>query len=167
VTGAARSDSPLGETQQPRIVLVVRRRLPANQATNAAAVLAATIAAKLDLPLGPDAEDGSGTRFPGIVTTPVPVLVADQAGLADLFHKANGDPTLQVACLTEVARRARSYRSYLEDLAVVTEADADIVAICVAGPRSRVTKLTKRLPLLGDGDPMERAWGARVAEQPG
>jgi hypothetical protein len=139
------------DNTQPRVVLVVRTRLPTNLATNAAAVLAATVGAKLDLPVGPDAEDGSGTRFPGIVTTPIPVLVADPADLADLFRKASGDPALQVACLTEVARRARSYESYVEDLAAATEADADIVALSVAGPRGRVTKLTKRLPLLGAG----------------
>jgi hypothetical protein len=139
------------ETTQSRVVLVVRAGLAVNQSTNAAAVLGATIGAGLDLPLGAAAEDGSGTRFRGIVTTPIPVLVADGAGLTELFRKTNGDNTVQVACLTEAARKARSYESYLDDLAATTGADEDIVALCIAGPRNRVTKLTKRLALLGDG----------------
>lgn len=52
-----------------------------------------------------------------------------------------------VLCLTETARRARTYEAYLADLAATTESDADLVGTIVAGPRNQVTKLTKRLPL--------------------
>lgn len=140
----------MSNTPQTRVVLVMQAGLPNNLSTNAAAVLGATIGTAMDLPLGAAAKDGSGTRFRGIVTTPIPVLVADGAGLTELFRKANGDDTVQVACLTEVARKARSYETYLDDLAVTTDADEDIVALCIAGPRNRVTKLTKRLTLLGE-----------------
>ena len=137
------------ETPSIKIVLVVRTNLPINLSANAATVLGATIGSRLALPFGPDATDASGTEFRGIVTTPIPVLVADAGGLTDLFGKANHDETLQVAALTDVARRARTYESYLEDLAQTPAAEKEIVALCVAGPRNRVTKLTKRLPLLG------------------
>lgn len=131
-----------------RIVLVTREGLPTNVAVNAAAVLGATIGAKLDVAVGADAQDASGTTFPGIVTTPVPILVSDLAGMQELFRRASADAPIAVACLTEVARQARTYESYLADLTVTEDADADIVATVVAGPRSRVTRLTKRLPLL-------------------
>jgi hypothetical protein len=135
-------------SRPPRIVLVTREDLPINLAANAAAVLGATIGAKLGVPVGADAQDASRTTFPGIVTTPIPILVADPAGMQELFNRASADATITVACLTEVARQARTYESYLADLAATEDADADIVATVVAGPRNRVTKLTKRLPLL-------------------
>jgi hypothetical protein len=144
-------DTTTSEAPQPRVALIVREGLPLNLSTNAGAVLGATLGARVHLPLGADATDGSGTVFRGIVTTPIPVLVADAAGLTELLHKANSDNTVEVSCLTEVARQARSYESYLKDLAAADDADADIVALCLAGPRNSVTKLTKRLPLLGDG----------------
>lgn len=153
-TGPATSTHPEAAngaaTSAPlRVVLVLRDGLTTSQAVNAAAVLGATVGARLDLPLGPDGLDASGTTFAGIVTTPVPVLVADGAALRELFGKAEVDQSLQVACLTEVARRARTYDDYLDDLATTQDAGADLVAVCVAGPRNRVTKLTKRLSLLG------------------
>lgn len=142
----------MSDMPQTRVVLVVRAGLPSNQSANAAAVLGATIGAAMDLPVGAAGKDGSGTRFRGIVTTPIPVLVTDRAGLTELFVKAGSDDSVHVACLTEVARQARSYETYLDDLAVTTDADDDIVALCIAGPRNRVTRLTKRLPLLGEDD---------------
>ena len=127
----------------------MRAGLPINLTTNAAAVLAATVGSRLALPLGPRAQDASGTSFAGIVTTPVPILVADADELTDLFDRAGADDRVLVAALTEVARRARTYESYLSDLAQTSDAQNDLVALCIAGPRNRVTKLTKHLRLLG------------------
>ncbi|GMA23568.1 hypothetical protein GCM10025864_13270 [Luteimicrobium album] len=132
-----------------KVVLVVREGLPSNLAANAAAVLGASIGAVRDLPLGPDAVDASGTVYEGIVTTPVPVLVTGAEELRVLFRQAAAQEGTTVLALTEVARQARTYDAYLSDLAQAREADADIVALVVAGRRNQVTKITKRLPLLG------------------
>lgn len=131
-----------------KVVLVVRAGLPANQSVNAATVLGASVGSVLALPLGPVAVDGSGTSFSGIVTTPVPILVADPDALTALFRAASRRDDLTVLTLTETARRARSYEAYVSDLAVTARADADLVGVLVAGPRNHVTKLTKRLSLL-------------------
>lgn len=136
------SDPPL------KVVLVVRDGLPTNQAVNAATVLGASIGTRLGLPLGPEAVDATGTRYHGIVTTPVPILTTDAAELTRLHRLAGERDQLTVLCLTETARRARTYETYLADLAATTESDADLVGMIVAGPRNQVTKLTKRLPLL-------------------
>jgi len=136
------SDPPL------KVVLVVRDGLPTNQAVNAATVLGASIGTRLGLPLGPEAVDATGTRYHGIVTTPVPILTTGAAELTRLHRLAGEREQLTVLCLTETARRARTYEAYLTDLAATTESDTDLVGIIVAGPRNQVTKLTKRLPLL-------------------
>jgi D-arabinose 1-dehydrogenase-like Zn-dependent alcohol dehydrogenase len=44
---------------------------------------------------------------------------------------------------------AASVNAYRADLAQTLDADADIVALIIEGRRNRVTRLTKRLPLLG------------------
>ena len=136
------SEAPL------RVVLVVREGLPPALAVNAGVVLGATVGAAVGLPLGASGTDATGTTYPGIVTTPVPVLVADGATLRGLFGEVAGDEQLDVRCLTDTARQARTYEDYLATLAATPDADADITALVVVGPRNRVAKRTKRLPLL-------------------
>lgn len=145
-TPAREPGSRAGES---KVVLVIREGLAPNLAVNAAAVLGASIGVVHDLPLGAGAVDASGTEFPGIVTTPVPVLTGSAEELAALFDKASSREDATVLALTEIARRARTYEAYLADLAASEHADADIVALMLAGPRNRISKLTKRLPLLG------------------
>ncbi|MFJ2755444.1 DUF2000 domain-containing protein [Nocardioides sp. NPDC087217] len=140
--------SPAVPTVQ-RVVLVVREDLPVGQAVNAGTVLGASVGSLLDLPLGADGADASGTNYGGIVTTPVPVLAADEKELTRLFRAANTDERLVALSLTETARRARTYEAYLTSLADTDEADLDIAALVVAGPRNRVTRATKHLPLFG------------------
>lgn len=146
--------SPDPAAAPPRVVLVVRDGLPAALAVNAAAVLGASAGCRLGLPLGPPGTDASGTTYAGTVTTPVPVLVAAPDTLTDVFRAASNDDRVEVVALTGTAQRARTYEAYLEDLAATDAADADLLAVLVAGPRGRVTKHTKRLRLLGaDGPP--------------
>lgn len=139
---------PDSASRELKVVLVVRAGLPTNQAVNAATVLGASVGTLLGLPLGPDAVDATGTRYRGIVTTPVPILTADPAELTRLYRLAGEREQLTSLCLTETARRARTYEAYLADLAATAEADSDLVGVLFAGPRNQVTKLTKRLPLL-------------------
>ena len=132
-----------------RVVLVVREDLPVGQAVNAGTVLGASVGSLLDLPLGADGADASGTSYGGIVTTPVPVLAAGEKELTRLFRAANTDERLVALSLTETARLARTYEAYLTTLAETHEADLDIAALIVAGPRNRVTRATKHLSLFG------------------
>lgn len=136
-------------TAVQRVVLVVREDLPVGQAINAGTVLGASVGSLLDLPLGAEGADVSGTSYGGIVTTPVPVLAADAKELTRLFRAANTDERLVALSLTETARLARTYEAYLTSLAETYEADLDIAALIVAGPRNRVTRATKHLPLFG------------------
>lgn len=149
IVAAAPNKDVNGGSRHLKVVLVVRNGLPINQAVNAATVLGASVGTALSLPLGPDAFDASGTCFAGIVTTPVPILVATAEELTVLHRLAHARDEVAVVCLTETARRARAYDAYLGDLAATPNADAEIIALIAAGTRNQVTKLTKRLPLLG------------------
>jgi hypothetical protein len=149
IVATARTKDLNGGPRNLKVVLVVRDGLAINQAVNAATVLGASVGSTLSLPLGPDGFDASGTRFAGIITTPVPILVATAEELTVLHRLAQAREGVAVLCLTEAARRARTYDAYLGDLAATPDADAEILALIAAGTRNQVTKLTKRLPLLG------------------
>ncbi|WP_433268246.1 DUF2000 domain-containing protein [Actinosynnema sp. CS-041913] len=123
-----------------KIALVLRADLPPNLAANAAVVLGLSLGARLPHILGDDAKDADGTTHLAITDHPVPVLTADAAHLKAL-HRAEG---VTAVGFTEVARRARAYDAYLEDLS--TTSDPEFVAVALYGPRAVVTKLTRKLP---------------------
>lgn len=125
-----------------RIALVLRADLPPGLAANAAVVLGLSLGARLPDTLGDDGKDADGTTHLGITDHPVPVLTADAATIKAL-HAAEGVTAIG---FTEVARRARAYDAYLEDLARAH--DPEFVAVALHGPREVVTRLTRKLPLL-------------------
>ncbi|MBW4719108.1 DUF2000 domain-containing protein [Saccharothrix obliqua] len=126
-----------------KITLVLRADLPPNLAANAAVVLGLSLGARLPDILGTDGADADGTPHAAITDHPVPVLTAPAEELKAL-HRADG---VTAVGFTEVARRARAYDAYLRDLAAT--ADPDFVAVALHGPREVVTRLTRRLPLMG------------------
>jgi hypothetical protein len=126
-----------------KLALVLRDDLPPNLAANAAVVLGLTLGARLPDLLGEDAKDADGTVHLGLNTHPVPVLTASADTLKAL-HRADG--VLKIG-FTEVARRSRTYPEYLEALSR-TE-DPEFVAVALYGPRAEVSRLTRKLPLMG------------------
>ncbi|MDX3101439.1 DUF2000 family protein [Nonomuraea angiospora] len=74
------------------------------------------------------------------------ILVPAATGGLPSPETVTGCTIRTVLCLTETARRARTYEAYLTALAATTESDADLVGMIVTGPRNQVTKPTKRLP---------------------
>lgn len=134
---------------QTKIVLVLAEDLGAAEAANAAAVLALS-AGVGDGTLGAEGIGADGLSYGRIDRHPIPILEADQAVLAEVHHgSVREDSGLQVIAFTEVARRARDYQSYLDDLLVADASTNPYVGLLVRGPRNRVTRATKRLRLFG------------------
>jgi hypothetical protein len=134
---------------ETKIVIVVHDGLPPHVATNAAAVLGLSLGGRLPHLLGADGKDASGGVHAGLNTHPVPVVTADAQQLAELHGKARSRDDIAAVGFTEVARRARDYATYLDDLASTPDSDLEYVAVALFGPRNRITALTKRFPLLG------------------
>lgn len=134
---------------ETKIVVVLAEGLSAAEAANAAAVLALSAGID-DSTLGADGIGADGLPYGRIDQHPVPVLEADQAVLTELHHgSAHEESGLHVVAFTEVARRARDYRSYLDDLLAAEPSTNPYVGLLVRGPRNRVTRVTKRLRLFG------------------
>jgi hypothetical protein len=135
-----------------KIVMVLREGLPPNVATNAAAVLGLSLGGRLPHLIGADGRDSFGGVHAGLNTNPVPVVIAANDQIAELHGKARERADLVAVGFTEVARRARDYRSYLDDLVVTPGPDLEYVGLALFGPRNKVTALTKRFPLLGSDE---------------
>jgi hypothetical protein len=141
----------LSMSLETKIVIAVRDRLAPHVTANAAAVLGLSLGGRLPHLLGADGMDASGGIHPGLNTHPVPVVTADAQQIAELHAKARTRAEVIAVGFTEVARRARDYASYLDDLATTPQPELEYVAVALFGPRNRITALTKRFPLLGQG----------------
>lgn len=142
---------------ETKIVVVLAEGLSAAEAANAAAVLALS-AGLGDGSLGAEGIGADGLSYGRIDQHPIPVLEADQAMLAELHHgSVHGDSPLHVVAFTEVARRARDYQTYLDDLLAAEASANPYVGLLVRGPRNRVTRATKRLRLFGSPRELEAA----------
>ena len=130
-----------------KIVVILRDDLPGAQAANAAAVLGLALGGRLSGSVAADSPDASGVLHAGLNPVPVPTLAASGQDLTELCDRANAMDDVMVVSFNEVARRSRSYSEYVEALAATDPVDLAHVGVIVRGPRTTVTKLTKRLAL--------------------
>jgi len=132
-----------------KIVLVLRTDLTPALAANAAVVLGLALGGRLDGSVAADGADASGVLHAGLNPVPVPTLVASGPELHELHERAAAAADVTVVGFNEVARRSRTYPEYEQALAQTAAQDVEYVGLIVHGPRNRVTKLTKRLALMG------------------
>ena len=131
-------------TARLKWVIVVDERLPKGRAANAAVCVAAATSAAVPGLLGPDGKDATGSVHPGMPWIGCSILGATADQLAEIRAKAGED--VYVADMPEAAQATRVYDDYLRQLGE-DEAPA-YLAISLVGPRNRIDKLVKRLPLL-------------------
>ena len=129
-----------------KCVLVVDSTLPRGLAANAAAVLAATLGARLPGLVGNDLPDADGGSHPGLVTVPLPVLAADTEALRDLRERAVAVPDLVCVDFSRLAQQCRRYDEYADLLAATPGQDLAYLGVGLAGPAKAVTRLTGSLP---------------------
>lgn len=129
-------------------VVVVDESLPAGRMVNAVACIAASTGAAVDGLVAQGGPDAAGQHHPGIPWTGCTVLAASPVVLAEVRTKAVAAEGLLVVDMPEVAQRHRVYDDYLGELATIVPADLGVCAVSVIGPRNRIDKLVKRLPLL-------------------
>ncbi|BCJ33421.1 hypothetical protein Athai_09240 [Actinocatenispora thailandica] len=129
-------------------VVAVDDALPAGLAVNAAICVAAATARAVPGLLGPDGADRGGTVHPGLPWAGCTVLAASTEQLRTLRDKASGTLGTYVADMPGLAQQTRVYDEYLARLRDVPGSELGYLAVGIVGPRNRVDKLVRRLPLL-------------------
>jgi hypothetical protein len=77
------------------------------------------------------------------------VLHGSSEDLRRLRERAEGADDVFVADMPAAAQQTRVYDEYLEVLGATPAEEIEYYAVSVVGPRNRVAKLVKGLPLLG------------------
>jgi hypothetical protein len=129
-------------------VVIVDEALPPGRATNAAVCVAAATASTVPGLLGPDAKDSSGTVHPGLPWAGCTVLGAATARLAEIRSKAAAMQDVHLADMPQAAQLTRVYDEYLDQVAGAVATNISYYAISIVGPRNRVDKMVRSLPLL-------------------
>jgi hypothetical protein len=129
-------------------VVIVDSELPSGFAVNAAVCVAAATSANVSGLLGPDGHDQAGTVHQGLPWAGCSILAADPGQLADIRSRALASEGVFVADMPDHAQRNRVYDDYLAQLALTAAEDIKYCAVSVLGPRNRIDKLVKKLPLL-------------------
>ncbi|MGH3502870.1 MAG: DUF2000 domain-containing protein [Nocardioidaceae bacterium] len=129
-------------------VIVVNEALPAGLAANAAACLAATVGQTVPGVLGPAGKDAAGAVHPGLPWAGCTILAAPVERLTRIRAGAAASTGMHHADMPEIAQTNRVYGEYLDQLATTDTDRLPLHAVSLLGPRNRVDKLVRTLPLL-------------------
>ncbi|MCK9793985.1 DUF2000 domain-containing protein [Isoptericola sp. 4D.3] len=129
-------------------VVAVRDTLPPGQAANAAICVAAATMPHVAGLLGPDAKDADGTVHPGLPWTGCSIVAADAATLREIRAKATAHEQTFVADMPAVGQAVRVYDEYLDAVSRTPVDDFDYAAVGIVGPRNKVDRIIRSLPLL-------------------
>ncbi|MEZ3498418.1 DUF2000 domain-containing protein [Pantoea sp. KPR_PJ] len=130
-----------------RCALIIDRELPAGLAMNAASVTGVSFGRALENLVGSALQSQDGVTFPGLITAPLPVLMAAGDRLAELHRRCADDESLFVLPFSALAQSCRSYGEYEARLRDTASSTLALVALGLAGPKKTISRLTGDLKL--------------------
>lgn len=132
-----------------RVSIVVDGALPAGQAANVAACIAAGLGAGVPELAGQTLRDAAGFASLSSSSLPIAILRGDEASLASLFSAVARRPE-QLCCVLfpRYAQALHSAPDYWQRHAGTDHAGEPLLGLGLAGPSDQVRRLTGALPLL-------------------
>ncbi|MGF6887032.1 hypothetical protein ABIA39_004166 [Nocardia sp. GAS34] len=131
-----------------KCAIVVSDELPTGLAVNAASVLALTMGHRIEGIVGADVKDADGVIHPGVIYTPLPILVAPHHQVGTIVQTAAARDELFFVGFSSLAQACKTYEEYIDKMASTPTADLASVGVGLYGPRKQINKLVGSLPLL-------------------
>ena len=131
-----------------KCAIVVSDELPTGLAANAASVLSLTMGHRVEGLVGADVKDADGITHPGVVHTPLPILVAPRERVDAIVRTAAAQDAMFFVGFSSLAQSCRTYDEYIDRMASTPTAELASVGVGLYGPRKQVNKLVGSLPLL-------------------
>ena len=136
--------------QNKKCVMVIDGGLPLGVIANTAAIMGITLGKRIPEAVGADVTDQSGSRHPGIIEFPVPIL----RGSPELIRRIretldqSGFQDLTVVDFSDLAQDCKTYDEFIEKMGRVPEDALQYLGLAICGPKKTVNKLTGSMPLL-------------------
>lgn len=135
------------DASQHRCTIIVDKDLPAGLAMNAASVIGISFGRTVENLVGPDMQSLDDVNYPGVIYSPLPILLASGEYLREIQINTESDDDIYVMPFSVLAQSCKTYEEYGEKISSVKSYNIELVAIGVIGPKKKVTKMTGNLPL--------------------
>jgi hypothetical protein len=135
------------DSSQHRCTIVIDKNLPAGLAINAASVIGISFGRTVENLVGPDMQSLDAINYPGVIYSPLPVLLASGEYIRELLTHAESDNEIYIMPFSALAQSCKTYDEYGERISSVDSSNIELVAVGLIGPKNKITKMTGNLPL--------------------
>ncbi|WP_407321258.1 DUF2000 domain-containing protein [Dickeya ananatis] len=135
------------DASQHRCTIILDKDLPAGLAMNTASVIGISFGRMVENLVGPDMQSLDNVNYPGVIYSPLPVLLASGEYLPEIQANAESDNDTYIMPFSALAQSCKTYAEYGEKISSVKSNDIELVAIGLIGSKKKFTKMTENLPL--------------------
>lgn len=135
------------DDSQHRCTIVIDKDLPPGLAINAASVIGISFGKMVENLVGPDMQSIDDINYPGVIYSPLPVLLASADYIRQLQTTAEIDNEIYIMPFSSLAQSCKTYQEYEERISSVKSENIELVAIGLIGPKKKITRMTGNLPL--------------------
>ncbi|EMD1654439.1 DUF2000 domain-containing protein [Pluralibacter gergoviae] len=135
------------DDSQHRCTIVIDKDLPPGLAINAASVIGISFGRMVENLVGPDMQSIDDINYPGVIYSPLPVLLASADYIRRLQTTAEIDNEIYIMPFSSLAQSCKTYQEYEERISSVKSENIELVAIGLIGPKKKITRMTGNLPL--------------------
>ncbi len=135
------------DANQHRCTIIIDKDLPAGLSINAASVIGISFGRAIENLVGPDMQSKDNIHYPGVIYSPLPVLLASGDYIGELLASTESDDEIYSMPFSALAQSCKTYDEYGEKIAAVDSQHIQLVAIGLIGPKKKITRMTGNLPL--------------------
>lgn len=138
------------DTKDEKCVMVIDSSLPLGIIANTAAIMGITMGQERPDVVGADTTDRTGSRHPGIIAFPVPILKGSPETIREIREKLYQPEFegLTAVDFSDLAQGCKTYEEYAEKMLAASEEDLRYFGIAICGEKKKVNRLAGSLPLL-------------------
>ncbi|ASA58178.1 DUF2000 domain-containing protein [Vibrio gazogenes] len=135
------------DASKHKCTIIVDQDLHPGLAINAASVIGISFGKTVNNLVGPDMQSMDNVNYPGVIYSPLPVLLSTGEHIQNLLAIAEQDEQIYTMPFSALAQSCKTYDEYGERISSVTSQHIELVAIGMIGPKKTINKLTGNLPL--------------------
>ncbi|HBR99068.1 MAG TPA: DUF2000 domain-containing protein [Gammaproteobacteria bacterium] len=133
--------------KEHKCAIIVDNQLPVGLAANAVSVIGISFGKAIEDIVGPDRHSRDDVCYPGVIYSPLPILSADAAAIADIHQRSLPEAGLYRMPFSALAQSCKTYDEYTDKLSQTDSTEISLVALGLVGPRKLINKLTGHLSL--------------------
>ncbi|MFG1173966.1 DUF2000 domain-containing protein [Erwiniaceae bacterium CAU 1747] len=135
------------DASQHRCTIIIDKDLPSGLAINAASVIGISFGRTVENLVGPDMKSIDNINYPGVIYSPLPILLAPSDYIQQLQTAAESDDEIYAMPFSSLAQSCKTYQEYEDRISSIKSENIELVAIGLIGPKKKITKITGNLSL--------------------